>query len=347
MTNRFRKISVLVLAVFFPLSPMFVVSSMAGTLEFDGVPVDITTADNEDLVIVPGTDGNTQVGTGTTNVNATTNNDLYISGVLEADGVIYSDGGIVSGNSIVPGTTASYNLGTSTKYWSNAYITNIYAGDIAKIKDIAYSWPSAQGAASSVLSNNGSGTLSWTSLSSGAPVGASYITQTANDTLSGEQALSSLGTGLMKVTTTTGVISSVKDSAGVAALLSDETGSGALVFGTSATITTPIIRGETVLPISGGATDASLGNIFTFSSTADATLLAPTNPTKGQKCIWRWTNSDSSSHSLSLATGAGGFRFGSTLQSLTATAAGKTDYIGAVYNDTDSRWDVIAYAKGY
>lgn len=43
--------------------------------------------------------------------------------------------------------------------------------------------------------------------STGAPTDATYITQTANGTLSNEQALSALGTGLMKNTTGSGVIS--------------------------------------------------------------------------------------------------------------------------------------------
>jgi hypothetical protein len=34
-------------------------------------------------------------------------------------------------------------------------------GDMVKIKNVTYSWPTTQGAASSVLTNNGSGTLSW------------------------------------------------------------------------------------------------------------------------------------------------------------------------------------------
>src|SRR3990167_3028853 len=42
----------------------------------------------------------------------------------------------------------------------------------------------------------------------GAPVGATYITQTAHADLTAEQALSSLSTGFMKVTTGTGVVSS-------------------------------------------------------------------------------------------------------------------------------------------
>lgn len=42
---------------------------------------------------------------------------------------------------------------------------------------------------------------------SGAPADATYITQTSNATLSAEQALSALSTGIVKVTTTTGVLS--------------------------------------------------------------------------------------------------------------------------------------------
>ena len=41
----------------------------------------------------------------------------------------------------------------------------------------------------------------------GAPVGATYITQTTNATLTNEQALAALATGIVKNTTTTGVLS--------------------------------------------------------------------------------------------------------------------------------------------
>lgn len=67
----------------------------------------------------------------------------------------------------------------------------------------------------------------------GAPADGTYITQTPNSTLTGEQALSTLSTGLMRVATTTGVITSITDSSGIAANISDETGSGALVFANS------------------------------------------------------------------------------------------------------------------
>jgi len=59
-----------------------------------------------------------------------------------------------------------------------------------------------------VLTANGS---TWTSAApsgGGAPTTATYITQTADATLSAEQALSTLATGYMKVTTGTGVITS-------------------------------------------------------------------------------------------------------------------------------------------
>lgn len=42
---------------------------------------------------------------------------------------------------------------------------------------------------------------------SGAPTDATFITQTANATLTAEQALASLGTGVLKSTTGTGVVS--------------------------------------------------------------------------------------------------------------------------------------------
>jgi len=63
-----------------------------------------------------------------------------------------------------------------------------------------------------------------------APSDATYITQTANTTLTAEQALSSLDTGIMRVATTTGVITSLTDSAGIRTNISDETGTGVLMF---------------------------------------------------------------------------------------------------------------------
>lgn len=54
-----------------------------------------------------------------------------------------------------------------------------------------------------------------TCLTSAAPIDATYITQTANATLTNEQAIGALSTGLMKVTTTTGAVTSVVPGTGV------------------------------------------------------------------------------------------------------------------------------------
>lgn len=85
------------------------------------------------------------------------------------------------------------------------------------------------------------GVVTYTPAATGAPANATYITQTPNGSLSAEQALSALSTGLLRVATTTGVLTSLTDSAGIAANIGDETGTGVMVFGTSPTIVTPTI----------------------------------------------------------------------------------------------------------
>lgn len=91
--------------------------------------------------------------------------------------------------------------------------------------------------------------------SGGAPTDATYITQTANGSLSAEQALSILSTGLMKVTTTTGVVSSVVPGTGVEAALAVNVGSaGAPVLfnGALGTPSSGTLSSATGLPISTG-----------------------------------------------------------------------------------------------
>ena len=104
-----------------------------------------------------------------------------------------------------------------------------------------------------------------------------------------------------------------------------------------------------VFALTDGATpalDASLGTVATLSASGDRTIAIPTNATAGQKLIIAHSASGGA-RTLALNTGAGGFRFGTDVTALTATTSGKTDYIGCVYNTTDSKWDVVAYVKGY
>jgi len=105
----------------------------------------------------------------------------------------------------------------------------------------------------------------------------------------------------------------------------------------------------TVVALTDGATpalDASLGNVFTLAAAGDRTIAVPTNPTNGQKIVIRHLASGGA-RTLALNTGAGGFRFGTDITSLTQTSSGKTDYIGCIYSSIDSKWDVIAVSKGY
>lgn len=105
----------------------------------------------------------------------------------------------------------------------------------------------------------------------------------------------------------------------------------------------------TTASLTDGATpalDASLGCTFRLAAAGDRTIAVPTNPTPSQKIVIEHFASGGA-RTLALNSGAGGFRFGTDITALTQTASGKTDYIGAIYNDTDTKWDVVAYVKGY
>ena len=115
----------------------------AGQLLFQGVPVDITTAATENLVISPGSGGFTQIGVGNgTNTHATTNNDLFITGGLETSSSAYFDSNVTLGSSTsntitlmgyigsnaIPATTANYDLGSTNLAWRNLYVGTLFAG---------------------------------------------------------------------------------------------------------------------------------------------------------------------------------------------------------------------------
>lgn len=122
-----------------------------------------------------------------------------------------------------------------------------------------------------------------------------------------------------------------------------------IASGTVANARLNTIVPPTVVALTDGATpalDASLGNVFTLAAAGDRTIAVPSNPTNGQKIIIRHLASGGA-RTLALNTGAGGFRFGTDITTLSQTASGKTDYIGCIYSSIDSKWDVVAYSKGY
>jgi hypothetical protein len=98
-----------------------------------------------------------------------------------------------------------------------------------------------------ILVCDGTGFLAAATASAGssAPADATYITQTANGTLSAEQALSSLSTGIMRVETSTGVVTSLTNSTGIFNNISDESGSGLLVGNLNPTISSIVFSNTT------------------------------------------------------------------------------------------------------
>ena len=109
-------------------------------------------------------------GSGSVNIASTVTPSNYVAvagstmtGVLNlpANGLLAGTNQLVlSGGNVGIGTTspaALLSAGTSSQFQVNA------SGDLASIKSVAYSWPSSQGGASTILTNNGSGALTWAS----------------------------------------------------------------------------------------------------------------------------------------------------------------------------------------
>ncbi len=92
-------------------------------------------------------------------------------------------------------------------------------------------------------------------------------------------------------------------------------------------------------------TDASAGTIFTVTLAGNRTLAAPTNPVDGMKRIWRFKQDATGSRTITLNAV---FRLGTDITAITlTTTASKIDYMGAIYNSTDSKWDIVAFVKGF
>lgn len=93
------------------------------------------------------------------------------------------------------------------------------------------------------------------------------------------------------------------------------------------------------------ATDASLGNVFKITANNNFTLANPTNPTDGQKIIWRITQDGTGSRVITLGSA---FRVSEDINAgaiVLSTTAAKVDYLGAIYNSDATKWDIIAFAK--
>ena len=93
------------------------------------------------------------------------------------------------------------------------------------------------------------------------------------------------------------------------------------------------------------AVDASLGDLFTVILGGNRTMGAPTNPVNGQKIMFKIEQDGTGSRTLSWNAI---FRFSTDIPAPTiTTASGDYDYVGFIYNSTDTKWDCIALVQGF
>lgn len=96
----------------------------------------------------------------------------------------------------------------------------------------------------------------------------------------------------------------------------------------------------TITPVATGA------KTYRCTLTGNLTLNGPTSPVDGQQVIFELTASGAA-RTVTLTTGAGGFKFGTDITALTAIASGTTDVFAATYNSGANVWRVMAYTRGF
>jgi len=92
-------------------------------------------------------------------------------------------------------------------------------------------------------------------------------------------------------------------------------------------------------------TDANLGNIFDINLMSSGTLANPTNPTDGQTLRWRISHN---ANNLVLNFG-NQFKIPSSATSPLpiSSTSGSMDILGATYDSSRNKWDIIAFVPGY
>ncbi len=165
------------------------------------------------------------------------------------------------------GWSTTTNATTTNLFSSIASSTNLYSADASigratttdlDINTVSYAWPSSQGSNSTVLTNNGTGGLTWSSPASGSDLLADGTTYTTNNTST---------TTLYTLKVTAGTIAATNGMK-IEAMLENTGGSDAAVFdvqmGTGLASTT---IGNLFFPVTTGAIRGML-EIWVYNHTA-------------------------------------------------------------------------------
>jgi hypothetical protein len=176
----------------------------------------------------------------------------------------------------------------------------------------------------------GTGSANWTSLGytqngtvtsivAGTGLTGGTITSTGTVALSTPVAVADGGTGITSLGTGIATFLGTPSSANLAAALTDETGTGANVFGTSPTIATPAITG-------GSLGDAVIRGIEEDVNVVASAATGTINLEFGTASVWYYTTNATANHTLNI-------RYSSSVSLNTALAVG--DAITVVWMNTN------------
>jgi hypothetical protein len=176
----------------------------------------------------------------------------------------------------------------------------------------------------------GTGSANWTTLGytqngtvtsivAGTGLTGGTITSTGTVALSTPVSVANGGTGISSFGTGIATFLGTPSSANLAAAVTDETGTGVLVFGTSPTVTTPAITGGTIKdPVIRGFEE----DVNVVASAATGTI----NLEVDTASVWYYTTNATANHTLNI-------RYSSTVSLNTALAVG--DAITVVWMNTN------------
>lgn len=92
-------------------------------------------------------------------------------------------------------------------------------------------------------------------------------------------------------------------------------------------------------------TNVDLGGLFRVVLGGNRTLANPTNMNDGDRILWEFIQDGVGGRTITFDTA---FKFGADISSIVlSTLPNKRDFMGAVYNEAEDSWYVIAFVKGY